>query len=247
MMFFFLALFILYVAFAVFFIRSTWKTSSKLQRRLVIAFFILLPTWDMVLGYIVYYAAFPFIPKEAIYETAETNGIYYEGGPRSHLLFSDVHYLGKITKEKRISFAHYDFQRGYQFVESRVTSIGDSITKAPVSPSQIYRCISLPQDPQNPRNIYEQCIAVENIQSGYSVKTTELKFARNEINFLTIYNRSTGRLMGEYREVILLGYDFIPFFLWLDWGEGEGGGYRYSRPEKSRFYDFQFEVLRVKR
>ncbi len=244
MMFLFLMFFILYVAFAIFFIRSTWKTSSKLQRRIVIAFFVLLPSWDMVLGYIVYYAALPFIPKEVIYETAETDGIYYEGGPRNHLLFTDVYYFEKMNKEKRISFADDDLRRGYKYVESRITSIGDSITKSPVSPPQTYRCTSLPPDPKNPRNIYQQCVAVENIQSEYMVSTWNFQFARNEMNCIKIYNRTTGNLLGEYREVTRLGYDFIPFFIWLEWGEGSG--HRYSRPEKSRLFDFQFDVLKVK-
>ncbi len=43
---------------------------------LSIIFVILLPTWDIVLGMLVYFPACLFVPKVAIYETAETEGIY---------------------------------------------------------------------------------------------------------------------------------------------------------------------------
>jgi hypothetical protein len=243
MTFYFLAFFILYVAFAIFFIRSTWKASSKLQRRLVIAFFVLLPSWDMVLGYIVYYAALPFIPKVVIYETAETDGIYYEGDYRNSILISkDAN--GKEAAD--VLFADRDFFKGYQYVESLITSIEKgSIYQDLVSPPAAYRCVPITKDPHRPDLFPMHCSPTENIKSEYVVQVKRFKFARNEMNFLTIYNRSTGRLMGEYREVTRVGYDFIPFFIWLHWSEG--GGQRYSRPEKSRLFDFQYDVLKPKK
>jgi hypothetical protein len=244
MTFIFLIFFILYFAFAVFFIRSIWKTSSKLQRRLVIAFFVLLPSWDMVLGYIIYYAALPFVPKVAVYETAETDGIYYEG---------DYHNTVLIVKDWEGNeilvgpFDTNDYMKGYQYVESLVTVIqeGGLGKKVTVSPPVVYRCFPRNKEIGSPSAVYSKCAPVGDIRSRYVVKTKRLKFARNEMNFLTICNRSTGQLLGEYREVIRLGYDFIPFFIWLDWAEGNPE--RFSCPENSRLWDFQYDVLKLRR
>jgi hypothetical protein len=240
----FIIFFIVYVGFAIFFISSIWKTSSKLQRKIVIAFFVLLPSWDVILGFLVFHIACPFVPKMAIYETAETDGIYYEGGPRSQLLIYDVPYFGKGAEMKQLFLAQDDIGQGFQFIESLVTSTGSSVNQQPISPSRIYSCTPLPKDPQHPGRILQRCAAVEEVQSRYLVKTTELEFACNELKIIKIYDKVTDRLMGEYREVSRSGVNF-PFFYWLS--GGPKGGYRYTCPESSHFYVFQFEVLKAKK
>lgn len=240
---FFIVFFASYVGIAIFLILLTRKRWSKLKRQLLVAFLILLPSWDMVLGYIVYYAAIPFVPTMAIYQTAETDGIYYEGVPRNHLLSFKGNY-GKQLDVMAITFARHDFERGYRYAESLITSVGDAGTYMPISPPKIYRCIPLPRDPQRPQHMYQQCIPVDDIQSGYVVKTRRFHFVRNTIGFVNIYDRSTGLLMGEYREVRRTTFNFIPFFIWLDWAYDEGDEVVY--PERSRLYDFQFDVLKLK-
>lgn len=241
----FLFCLIIYVILAALFVQYVWKHEKKrVCRWLAVAFVILLPSWDVVLGNIVYYTACSFVSKVAIYETAETDGIYYEGGPRSILLFSDVLYFGEVTKKKQIAFADNDLRRGYQYVESRAASmIEDGGKEKPISPTQIYRCIPLPQDPRNPKNIYEQCISVDDIRSIYMVKTRKLQLFDIEISSIEINNRATGQLMGEYRE--MRRSIAFPFFTWL--GSGTETGRTVSCPERSRLYDFQFEILKLKK
>jgi len=77
----------------------TVHTKSKICGVLVAIFFLLLPTWDVLLGKAVYTVACRYVPKVAIYKTVETEGIYYEGmnddifqsEPRS---LSDLTYSG---------------------------------------------------------------------------------------------------------------------------------------------------------
>jgi len=244
----FLICVIVYVAFAIVFVRNVWKREERrVLRWLAVAFVILLPSWDALLGIIVYYTACPFVSKEAVYETAETDGIYYEGGPRSRMTLSDVLYLGERTKEIRISFADHDLQRGYQYVESRATIEWEyGRPDKSISPPQIYRCMALPADPRKPEHIYQKCISVNDIRSRYMVQTKMYDLFIIEIDSINIHNRETGKLMGEYREIRRAKINF-PFFGWLMSMAGYKGGPIVTCPERSRLYDFQFEILKVNR
>ena len=247
MLIFIILLIGVYVILAILFVSSIWKHFRKrLYLWLAVAFVILLPTWDAVLGYIVYCTACPFM-KVVIYETAETDGIYYEGEPRTELMSFDVPYLGAMQTIQKIPFSDNDFGRGYRYVESLITSVGDASRQTPLSPPRSYRCTPLPRDPQIPQARHQQCIPVDEIQSGYAVKTKMLHVARNELNFMKIYNRATGQLMAEYRDVTLSAYEFIPFFGWLKWGPYDRGGHLYVCLEPPRLLNFQYEVLNVKK
>lgn len=89
---------ILYVLLAVGLVLLVrWITPNKLYRWLAVAFVILLPTWDAVLGYMIYYPACLFVSKVAIYETAESESIYYEGANNYVYMFDRSGYWGRPT------------------------------------------------------------------------------------------------------------------------------------------------------
>ena len=237
-----IGVYVILAAVFVWLIRKHFRKPRHLW--LAIAFVILLPTWDVVLGYIVYYSVCPFT-KAVIYETAETDGIYYEGWPRNKLLLVDRTYFGETKKIRLMVHAKDDFRRGYNYVESMIESEGDPYKQTPLSSRQAYKCMPQPYDPKYPQAEYQHCIPVTKIHSGFAVKTKYHSFANNELCSMKIYNRSTGRLMAEYMEIGRLGS--FPFFFWLlnEWGfygEGRRGGE--SCPNPTRCHDFQYDVLR---
>lgn len=214
-------------------------TELKIIRWLAVMFVILLPTWDIILGLFVYYPACFFIPKTAIYETAETDGIYYEGDYKNY--FFDL-----SDGVRRVGLDDLDLEKGYKYIESLVTkeSINYGQEYKDVKPI-VYRCTPLPRNPQRPKYLPIECLLGRGIQSGYLVKVKKVKIGISEIHFMKIRNRSTGKLMAEYNEVTLGNKKNLISF--LDWtGIGEGGGSLECCPKRSRFYDFQYDVLKPK-
>jgi len=238
---FLIFLIILYVALAAIFLRFVRKkTSSKHYRRLAIALVLLFPSWDVLLGFIVYYPACLFVPKNAIYETAETEGIYYEGDASKFLLI--------LSDGRRfINSAESDYRQGFKYAEALITETGDTYTRHHVSPV-IYRCESVSLRPEELYKTPVDCKPVTNVQSDYLVKTNVMAIGRAGIGIVNVYNRKTNKLMAEYRvaqrasSMSILG---LPFFNWLRLADGPPE--IVSCPEKSRFNYFQYDVLKPKR
>ena len=234
-------LIILYVVLATLFIRIVRKkTSNKLYRQLAVAFVILLPSWDVLLGFIVYYPACLFVPKNAIYETAETEGIYYEGDKSKFLhILSDGRQF--------INSAVSDHRHGFKYAEALITETGDAYEKHRITPA-LYRCEAIPLRPEEHYKTPIDCKPAGKVQSDYLVKTNIIIFGRAGIGIVKVYNRRTNKLMAEYRvaerasSVSILG---LPFFNWLRLADGSPE--IVSCPEKSRFDYFQYDVLKPKR
>lgn len=238
---FIIFLIILYLVLATLFIRIVRKkTSNKLYRQLAVAFVILLPSWDVLLGFIVYYPACLFVPKNVIYETAETEGIYYEGDASRFLL--------NLSDGRRfINSAESDYRQGFKYAEALITETGDTYTRHHVSPA-IYRCESIPLRPEESHKTPVDCKPVTSARSDYLVRTNIIAIGRAAIGTVHVYNRSTNKLMAEYRlaqrasSMSILG---LPFFNWLRLADGSPE--IVSCPEKSRFNYFQYDVLKPKR
>ncbi|HNQ01139.1 MAG: hypothetical protein KBH73_06065 [Syntrophobacterales bacterium] len=239
----------LYVVVALIAVRLVWKrTARKLYRWMAVAVAVLLPSWDAVLSTVFFYAACPFFSKAEIYETAETEGIYYEGDYRNKVFIRRSWDGNEVS---RVPFASSDIKKGYRYMESLVTlrkSYEDK--EMPVSPPVVYRCIEGPKDEKRPWEVFAQCAPAAEIRSRYAVKSQSLNFALIEMDFMKIYDRSTGRSMAEYREIAkhpYVGAPFYPFFTWLNWHDGTFKAIEYVHcPEKSQFFSFQYEVLRAK-
>ena len=76
------------------------------------------------------------------------------------------------------------------------------------------------------------------------VKVEVIKLGIAEIDFKNIYDRSSDKLMAEYKQVVIWRY--FPFFNWLHWGER--GGHGLSCPaDFYRYYYFEYEVLKPKK
>lgn len=225
MILFFMAVYIvLAVKFVQFVINNTNGMFIKL---LVMAFAILLPTWDVILGYLVFYPACMCVPKAAVYEKAETEGIYYEGDFKNRLLID----TGQVVD------ADFDIKKGFKYMESLVTIKNNAIGsyRENIKPA-IYRCFP---DSKRPEAFPYSCAPASEIQSPYMVKVKKKKLGITEIRFMEIRDRLTGKLMGEYSDVVR--WPYFPFFNWLKWTWW--GGMGVSCPAKSQYYSFQYKVL----
>jgi hypothetical protein len=202
-----------------------------------------------VLSAAFFYSACPYYSKAEIYETAETDGIYYEGYHRDEV-FIRKNWDGREVN--RVLLGDRDIEKGYQYMESQIILKKYYDEKeAPVIPAVVYRCIEGPKDTKRPEEVFSECMPVTEIRSRYLVKSEVKKVALVEIDFLKIFDRSTGQLMAEYREIAkqpYAGAPYYPFFTWLNWhGDIFKANEYISCPEKSQYFSFQYEVLKVKK
>jgi hypothetical protein len=128
------------------FVRS--RTERPLYALLAVILIILVPTWDMVLGAIVYFPSL-LVPKVAVYEKVETDGLYYEG---KHDYVWELEDNGRnvpVSERTVVGWIHDVFRRGYTYAESRVTERGTYRHRRSISPV-FYHCVPLPRDPARP-------------------------------------------------------------------------------------------------
>lgn len=224
------------------------KTELKLYRWLAAVFVIFLPTWDVVLGYLVYYPASMFIPKVAIYETAETEGIYYEG-MNNEVYKGELNYNHKIEEVEYVGGLFlYEWQNEFKYLESMVANrcndahACDTGSIARIMP-RTYKCIPLLKEDYRYTYTPRRCFKVEKIESPYMVKVSIIKAGIAEINFKKIVDRSSGKLMAEYKRVNL--WSCFPFFEWLGWRWwSKSVGSAHCPLPDGRYFTFEYEVLK---
>jgi hypothetical protein len=243
---------VVYIAIAVAFVLYVRRrTKKKSYLWLAITLVVLLPTWDVVLGYIVYYPACHFVPKVDIYETAKTDSIYFEG------LHDYVFMLERRDRNTpddeltQIGLIYYVLPRGYSFVESKVVekhTITPETSKS-ITPV-LYRCIPLPKEETRPDFYRTNCAIVGEATSRYMVKVRTLHAGTAEINLKKIYDRNTGKLMAQYNQATrwaAAGSYGVPFFNWLELGDGSKAiGSEHCPPSIREYETFEYKVLQPK-
>ena len=240
----------LYLVIASVAVLVVWRrTSRKLYRWLAVAVAVLLPSWDVLLSTAFFYAACPFLSKTAIYETAETDGIYYEGDHYNKIIMVNV-----LNGERaRVPLAGLSIDKGYKYSEYLITKRKEGAygTESSVSPPVVYQCNALARDPQWPWNIPYECIPIKETKSNYAVKSKSIEILLVAINSVDIYDNANKRVMAEYREIFKRPHagGIFPFFTWLNWDYGEfrGGTDPISCPRESQFLTFQYRVLTLKK
>lgn len=242
---------VVYIVLAVLFV----SVVRKLKKRnylgwLAVAVVILLPTWDVVAGYVIYFSACQLVPKAAIYETAETEGIYYERkSDYSHILERGG---SKYPDEELVIVSHINIplERGFKYAESKISQQYSERERKnfAISPL-IYRCKAVPKYEDSPQYFPTSCSIVDTPQSNYLVKVKTIKIGLTEINFETIYNKTNNKLLAKINMVNFVGYNgglFVPFFNWLNWGWGKESG-SMSCPNIKLYNEFEFKVLKPKK
>jgi hypothetical protein len=198
---------------------------------------LLLPTWDVLLGFVVYYPACLLIPKVAVYEMAATDGFYYEGMNDYLHQQQAQNRDGDEFKLAGTGWIANGIEEGFVFIEYKSKS-----------KSIIYECTKLEKN--NPININANaiCRVRNSIKSVHEVKVITIPVGIAELNFKKIYDRNSGKLMAEYNRAIRWSYYglmWIPFFNWLDWGwwsREEGSS---SCPSSNQDYElFEYTVLK---
>jgi len=246
MMLFFMAL---YTALSIIFVVFVKKLFKKpLYKWLAIVFVILLPTWDVVFGYLAYYPACFIFSKAEIYETAETDGIYYEGGDDYVYKLSEGN-AERTEEERTMVGSIYDvFVKGFYFAEAKVTRESISDTKKKSIPSTFYRCVPVltsidKTSPFSPK----RCFIVDKIKSRYLVRVTKIRIGILEINLKRVYDRTSGKLMAKFNRVSRWAYfNFltIPFFNWLEWADYSEAEGSVHCPFDDYLDPFEYKVLR---
>lgn len=238
-----LAILIYIVVSAVITLLIFMKSKRIVYGLLAAIFFILLPTWDVLLGKAVYSIACRYVPKVAIYETVETDGIYYEG---MHDYIYELERSNDTPLSERIQVGAISdvFRENYSYAEAKVTKrhpyIGVDYCIA--IPPVYYRCTPLPPDPRGPQFQRMSCIVVDQPKSRYVVKVSQKKILITSIESKKIFDRSNRKLMAEYHQATIAKR--LPFFHWLGWQPR--GGSLINCPNSDRYYYFEYEVLKPK-
>lgn len=227
----------------VFYIRK--KTELKLYRRLAISLVILLPTWDVLFGFIVYrVAVISGVPSVVINETVTTDGMYYEG---------ENNVLSKIEDEPLFIGGFRDnFKNNFTYAESKVVEQYNGQSENMKIKPALYRCERLPTIEQKPNHYPAKCYSIDKPMSKYAVIVSDFKLGIAEIKTKRIIDRSNGKLLAQFRQVVSDGYlgillwnnGPIPFFNWLNWWKNTAPGL--CSPDCASYYSFEYKVLKPK-
>jgi len=221
------------------FVRS--RTERPLYALLAVILIILVPTWDVLLGLVVYFPARVLVPRATIHETARANSLYFEG--MNDCLVKYERRGRDVTEAEltRIGDTDGPLKRGFSFVEARVTRERKAglLTRERIRPS-VYKCVAAPWHEDYPDYFWTSCSTVNELQSRYMVKERTLKMGTTEIKWKSIIDLSTKKLLGKSGCVCIETFVF-PFFNWLDWDWDKEA--RCSPPAR-QYNGFQYEVIR---
>lgn len=201
-MFLFIIIFctVFYVAIAEKTTKKVWNiTNSKVKRNLVLWFFILLPFWDVLLGYMVYIPMCRFWAGDKVYKTVKgVNSVYYD------------------TTYPRYGITNYNkphyFKNGITNVEMNVTEL---------LPGSIAKEVGLNRfwvDSSNGKLCSKK---IDKIMSNIVINTTNDDYKIIPITVIQskIYDNSNNMLLAKSNALTIryLSIVGIPFFNWLKW------------------------------
>lgn len=197
------------------------------------------------MGMIVYFPACLFVPKVAIYETAETDGMYYEGMHDYMRVLPKGHEDEALSERTRVGTISDVFREGYIYAESKVVKERtEKYFEYRSIPPLYYCCTPLPKNPKAPAYEGTDCIVIDQPMSRFMVRVATKTIVQGvETNIKQVIDRSTGKLMAEYHRIVF--NPTVPFFNWLYPADHYAkGGAQSSCPTKPSYYDFEYRVLR---
>jgi len=241
---------ILYVVLACFLVSNVGKyTKKQIYKWLIVIFVILLPTWDVLLGKIVYSIACRYFAKVAVYETAETDGIYYEG-INNYIFDFDKQSTEPFSERIYIGSTRWILKEGYEYTESKVVEEHDLANRQIAIDPSYYRCSERSSEKESmPGTVFTNCVEINKPVSPYLVKVITIPAGTAKMYFKKIINRSNGSILGEYNQVVAV--KVLPFFYWLYKTNGTPETIRCPVDENSefpnsKFNTFEYRVLRPK-
>ena len=205
----------LYILFSIWFVIYVKMNSDKKKGWLrPLIFVLLLPTWDVLIAFIIYIPSALFWSGDAIYEKVKTDTIYYDVYNRK---------IGVISSTKT-SF----FYKGVNYVEMRIKE------ESPyVPPKGLYR-YWLDKDKKLK---YKK---ISEIGARYTIQEKKpIDFVIIPISFekVDIIDRQENKLTASGKSVLVsyLSFFKVPFFNWLRWYD-QGKIFIYSNVDFYRIH-----------
>jgi len=219
--------------------KITWevwkKTKSKRVTIITLAIFLLIPTWDVVIGYGIFLYKWATWSGTKIYKTVEAEGMYYEGG------FSTISDHGIVAAE-------YHFEKGYRALETLVDTDWRGRRRYKDRDEKIkpilYRCTYDSDTSHYYKHNFQRvkCSLVEKPISQYKVSIKKSTCWVTEDYTKIVSNISTDEVLGYARSVSIkyLVIAWVPFFNWLDWHDRLYWGMSSNK----RAYGLEYEIIK---
>ncbi len=195
--------------------REVWKrTKSKRITIMTLVIFLLIPTWDVAIGYGIFLYKWATWSETKIYKTVEAEEMYFEGG------FSTISDHGIVAAPEY-------FRKGYLVLETLVDTdwrgsrfYREAARNEKIKPI-LYRCTYDNDTSHYYKHSFQRvkCSHVEKTISKYKVSKKRSTFWITENISNTISDMETGKVLGYARSVSIkyLVIAGVPFFNWLDW------------------------------
>ncbi|HOG16035.1 MAG TPA: hypothetical protein PLB96_01720 [Syntrophales bacterium] len=219
--------------------QEVWKrTKSKRLTIITLAIFLLIPTWDVVIGYGIFLYKWATWSGTKIYRTVEAEGMYYEGAY-------------SIISEGSVVSAEYYFRKGYNVLETLVDKdwsgprFGKEETRREKIKPILYRC-TYDKSKKNKHDAKRvKCQPVEKPICRFKVTKHEERILNLTFFTNTVFDRQERAFLGEARAISIkyLGFGPVPFFSWLEWPDRSyyENWWISSNPKVA---EFEFEVVK---
>ncbi len=226
------------------------ETPSKYIRICTIVFFILLPSWDVLLGVSLYWPLSRFWSGVAVYKTVNTDNFCYEINGNILLSRKIIWTKQKTDNDNYVAGHTVDaFQHGFKNIETRVNGRYEGRQNIYFGYYQYFRCAIdrqvLSNEPKRLRTSILQnmtCSEITSCTSNILVEKNRWPIGSLQLEIVKIIDVDRGETLGQYKGVALRV--FIPFFGWLNWGPGKPR-IKFRHPDTG-LYGFEFRVLKPK-
>ncbi len=216
--------------------REVWKkTKNKRFTFITLAVFLLIPTWDVAIGYGIFLYKWATWSETKIYKTVESEEMYFEGEY-------------SIVADYGIVAAEYHFEKGYRALETLVDTDWRGRRRYKDRDEKIkpilYRCTYDSDTSHYYKHSFQRvkCSHVEKPISKYKVSKKKSTFWITENISNTISDMETGKVLGYARSVSIkyLVIAGVPFFNWLDWHDR----LYWEMSSNKRAYELEYEIIK---
>lgn len=235
----FIVAFYLYIGFIVL-DKVQKKYQTEKTSYITLALIILIPTWDLILGFPAYASLCLFHSGSKIYKTVDD----VEG-----------YYIGEVDK---VTYNYLLSEKDYKYKDFKLKSDGKYYRTYWINNNYSKLCIK-PDQLNNPRHAYTskfnngQCIAIEQINENDVSKWEVLNIGESNYipiirveygNSKIIKDRQSGEILGKNNYVEWNGSWVIDFLVKLLYGRGSGGANCGGISSKKD--DITLQILKVK-
>ncbi len=230
------------------------ETPSRSIRVGAIVFFVMMPSWDAVIGVALYWPMSRYWSGINVYKTINTDEYCYENNGNILLSRKITYTEQKKDNDNFVSGHTVDaFRHGFKTIEIRVNGRYESNQEVYFGYFQYFRCAidrqALNNDPIHIWTSMMQnmtCSEIPSCTSNIVVRRNRWPVGTLQIETVTILDAARDETLGEYKGVALRAP--IPFFNWLNWKKliFPGKPEIIARHPDTGAYEFEFRVLNPK-